>query len=128
MRNSFIGQFWRLIILVIIFYIIFNISRSVNSNYQINKTIEEKKIEVGEQKELAQILKNKNLYYQTEVYKEIEARSKLGMKKPDEKMVIVPENSDDKTIFDSNIQSAQSESKENMTNYSLWWKYIVGKQ
>lgn len=116
----------RVILLAIIILFIVNIFRSIWKNHQITKQIDnlEQDISALENEQLN--LNNRILYYQTNTYKELEARQHLNYKKKDEKVMILvkkePTQNSDSTV--KNIDS--EDSKDNMTNWQKWFKYIFG--
>lgn len=85
------------------------------SSLQNDISMNEKKI-----LELSDFLK----YLDSDSYAEKKARTDLGLKKPDEKVVIIPEQNDDKTILaKTDNPGAGSES-----NSIKWWKYFFKKK
>lgn len=125
--NFLSNQLARIVILLVILYIIFNIGKSINNNYQINQKIAKLNQEIAELESDNRQAENINLYYQTDAYKEIEARRQLGLKKPDEKVVIIPENSSDSSAVDDYIKNNQSEEDNSLPNYRKWWNYVLGE-
>ncbi|EKD56255.1 MAG: hypothetical protein ACD_58C00245G0001 [uncultured bacterium] len=127
---SITNNLGRVIILLIILYILFNLGRSIFSNYQVNEKILNVNNEITDLANQNQMIKNQNLYYQTNTYKEIEARRKLDLKKEGETVVIVPENSDktDTTdISDSTSSDHPSKKIAIIPNYVKWWNFLIGK-
>ncbi|MCL5794940.1 MAG: septum formation initiator family protein [Patescibacteria group bacterium] len=118
----------KIIILAVIVYILFSIGRSIWKNWQVNQKIKNYENSIKTLEEQNNYLKNQLVYMQTDVFKELEARSRLGLKKPDEKMILIPENaSSTKTPAPKNNNSENGGSSENLPNPSKWWKYILGK-
>jgi cell division protein FtsL len=68
-------------------YLLYLTYDAVMNNYQTNKKITALKAEIELANAEEGYLQNLNVYYATNTYKELEARRKLGMKKPDEKVV-----------------------------------------
>ncbi|MHA1372541.1 MAG: FtsB family cell division protein [Promethearchaeota archaeon] len=126
-----IGSFLTtLIILAVIVFIIYNIYKSTVQNYQINKQITELENQIQEIKKQNQYLKNLIIYYNTDTFKELELRRKIGMKKPDEVVLIMPENKNQKEQKEPNepMYKEQNNKKEvQEPNYQKWLKYITGK-
>lgn len=131
-KNSFqkLGSFFlSLLVVVAIGFIIFNIYRSILENYKINEQIAGLKSEIEEIKKNNQYLENLIIYYNTNTFKELELRRKLGLKKPDEKMIVVLENKDQKEENNLNLPENQSQesNKGEEANYLKWWRYLTGK-
>jgi cell division protein FtsB len=117
----------KIIILAVIIYIVFNIGRSIWKNWQVNQTIKNSEDSIKALEDKNSYLKNQLAYMQTDVFKELEARSRLGLKKPDEKMILVPENASNTKTPTPRNNSGNEISAENLPNPNKWWKYIVGK-
>ena len=63
-------------------------------------------------------------YLDSESYAEKKARTDLGLKKTDEKVVIIPESNEDKTI----LAKADTSIATNESNAARWWKYFFKKK
>lgn len=126
--NSAVSLLAKIIILAVVAYILFGIGKSIWKNWKVNQTIKNSEDSINALEEKNNYLKNQLVYMQTDVYKELEARSRLGLKKPDEKMILVPENTNSKknTIQKSNNTTGEV-SIENLPNPTKWWKYVWGK-
>ena len=96
-------------------YTIFLLSTSVFRTYQFNQWIEEDQAEITRLEQENERLKNLILYYQTQSFKEVEARKKLGLKAADEKVVVVPENKD---------QPPAQPQPSGPANYIKWFDYL----
>lgn len=126
--KSIANNFSRILILLVIFYILFNLGRSIFQNYRVNEKINSIDTDIADLENQNQLLKNQNLYFQTDTYKEIEARKKLGLKSEGETVIIMPDNKDSQDD-NSNIISNKSNSKnpEFSPNYTKWYHYVIGK-
>jgi len=120
------SKFLTLIILIIIGFIIFNIYKSINANYQISSQISNIEDEINTIKKKNIYLENLTLYYQTDTFRELELRRKLNLKKPDEKIVIVAENTSIKQQTENySTESSDNETKKDWeANYKKWWQYL----
>ena len=92
-------------------------------------------VNVGLKKQIDQVKKtnqtleanNKNLqnlivYYQSASFKELEARDKLGLKKPDEQVVFIPVKKFDQT--NNSVDQIAPVKPQNISNFQAWWQYI----
>lgn len=125
-----IGSFLnKLLLYLLIVYTFFMLGRSIWQNYQLKKQIEGIQREISQIKQRNQDLNNLIIYYQSPGFREVEARQKLGLKKPGEKVVIV-------AVKDTaNYQTEQEQEQENITatskknvieaNWQLWWRYFT---
>jgi len=75
------------LVLIALGYFIFLTQKVVAQNYATNNKIAEMQDEIDILELEKQYLANLNIYYSSDTYKELEARRKLGLKKPGEKVV-----------------------------------------
>ena len=126
--NNILSTILKIIILGTAVYILFNISKSVWRNWQVNQEIKKTEKSLLELEKEKENLQNQIIYYQTTTFKELEARRKLGLKKPDENVVLVPENVDSgqkqKTSFEN--KNNQEENKK-IPNPLKWWRYLIAE-
>lgn len=114
----------KLLALAVALYVIFILGKAVYRNWQSVKRIEGLQNEIARIKAKNQNLDNLILYYQTKSFKEIEARRKLGLKFPDEKVIAVPASPEEQTEDDLDRISGKSEKEEIAPNYSKWWRFF----
>lgn len=62
-------------------------------------------------------------YYQTDAFKEKEARAKLGLQKPGENLVILPRTEQKEEVVPEQQQKAKTKSSP---NWILWWHFLFG--
>src|SRR3990167_10666708 len=102
----------------VLIYLLVILSRVVWQNYQVNLQGVLLENQVQTLKESNDELKAKILYYQTPSYLEKEARSKLGLQKPGEHVVIVPSAKPKQTT------APQKETQKNQPNWQTWWEFF----
>ena len=107
-----------------VIYLAILVGRSVYTNWQTNQTVSKLKTEMATLEVENQNLQSQIAYYQTNSFKEKEARRKLGLVKPDEKVVII--SKEPPTDSANNPQETPSESK--LPNYQLWWQFFFKKE
>jgi cell division protein FtsB len=113
--------------LLIVGYIGFILGRSLWQNYQVDQEIQNLREQVVSLEDQNQRLKNLVLYYQTDSYLEKEARRKLMMRLPDEKVLALPDIKPESTAGSVDSETGQKEgSTPKESNYQLWIKYIFG--
>jgi len=124
--QSFLNNSTKVIILLVIIYIFFNIGKSIYKNWQVNQRNEKIKNEISALTDANESLKKEITYFQTQEFKELEARKKLGLKKPDEKLVLIPENVDNRKNSGSliNSSSQNASTQKNISNPAKWFKYV----
>ena len=118
---------------LLIGYFLFLTYRAVMSNYQTNLKIASLREELDLLGQEEQYLEGLNTYYSTDTYKELEARRKLGMKKPGENVAYIP--IDQKIIDEQNAQiNAAPKSKstiktqetnQDMDNPQKWLEFVL---
>ncbi len=114
--------------LLVIFYLGFILSRSLWQNYRVNQDINNLEERVASLEDDNQRLKHMVLYYQTDSFREKEARRKLMMKMPGEKVLALPDVSfDQEGDEEERIPGQkQEETIPQEPNYQLWLRYIFG--
>jgi cell division protein FtsB len=108
------------------------VGRESYRKYQLTKEINTLKSEIARLEGTNQQLANLIEYFQQESYLEKEARLKLNLKKPGEKVVVMSESSIPGQVEESNLQPTeefqspefvQEEEKEE-SNWWKWWEYF----
>lgn len=112
-----------LVIFCFLIYLIVVVGRTMVGNFNSNKEIEkeEEKLVLLERRIIN--LQNEINYYQTQSFKEKEARQKLGYKAVGEKVIALPID----TVEDKMPDNSLPESQIKVPNYTLWWKYFFGR-
>jgi len=111
-----------LVILLAVIYLGFLLYQAIFVNYQTNVKIKALNRELEATKQQQRELETLIAYYQTEAFQELEARKKLGLKMPGEKIVNVnvpEEKKDPKEEEKKKISQTPSKS-----NPQLWWEYL----
>jgi len=115
------GLIFSILILLSIGYFGFLLYESVYVNFQTNEKISLYTKNFEELQAEQENLKDLIAYYQTSTFQELEARKKLGLKMPGEKVVKVevPEAKNEKPQEQETalVSSAKS-------NPQLWWEYL----
>ncbi len=94
---------------------------SMSRNWALEEKLKSRQLESAKLELEVQTLKLEKQYYETEEYKELMARAKLGKKLAGETVVILPENSEAaKTKY---IQK-DSEKSEYRSNFSQWLDFL----
>ncbi len=123
----FSGLLEKGLVLVIILYIGWSVSRSVMQNYQINQKIQALNDQVLELEQEKAYLTTLIAYYKTDTFKELKAREELGYQKPGEHVIAVP--------VDPSDIPAGADSKSDFVaippppplpqpNYVRWYRYF----
>ena len=118
------SKIWSYLFLLLVFgYIVFIFSKTVWKNYTINQQIYtlQKEAEVLEQENLQ--LKNLVTYYQSDSYKEREARLLLNYKAPGEKVVAFPLN----VQATDDFKFQEIKNIDTRSNPEKWFEFIFMK-
>lgn len=114
-----------LLVFLILIYVGFLLYQAISLNYQTNQKIASLKKEIQEIKQDHNDLETLIAYYQTSAFQELEARKKLGMKKPGEKAVTVEVKTD---VYDSNKDETKNiNNNKDVPNYQKWLDFICGR-
>lgn len=109
------------VMLAILSFIVFALSKEIIRRHQIDKEIEAMKKEIidleKENNELSSLLE----YYNTETFKEKEARKRLGLMKEGEKAVALPPTKENPA---EEPKISEDQKNENLSNPQKWWNYI----
>lgn len=142
-KNQLFSQAAKIAIYGVFFWMIFLLVRSVWQNWSLRQSINKLNDQIVTLEQDKNDLNNLIIYYRSDSFKELEARKKLGMKRPDEKMVILPvlpssssspapsgQSESSPSNFSEEVKKEQetlSPSKENsaVSNWQLWWQYFT---
>lgn len=96
--------------------------QTIRHNASLKTEISQLEKEVNQLKEDKEELTYRLQYYQTDAFKEKEARAKLGLQKPGENLVILPRE----TQADKEAEAAKAKPKAKVPNWILWWRFLFG--
>jgi len=120
---DFLRSRWFLLVgLILVGYTFFVLGKMVWMNYQRDQEIRNLEKEVQSIEKDNQKLSDLIAFFQTETFKEKEAREKLGVVKPGEKVLVFPENKEGEgNILENKSPSDNGEETEKIPNYQKWW-------
>ena len=112
------------VIILILIVAAVSVGRESYRKYQLTQEINKLKTEIerleGSNEQLASLME----YLKEEPYLEKEARLKLNLKKPGEKVVILPKQQAEFQDVSKNIVVSQPEPEKEIANYWEWWEYF----
>lgn len=111
-----------LVLFLFIAYLLFSLGRSIWTNYQANKSIIEEQKKVQALKQDVDFLEDQIAYYNTNSFREKQARAKLGYKAPGENVLSLA-NSNEESVSDQQVQEINV---FKTPNPQLWWQYFFG--
>lgn len=130
-QNKLMVQLTKLATFLVIFWIFFLLGRSLWQNWNLKHSILKLNEQISTLQKQKKDLENLNLYYSSDSFQELEARKELGLKKPGEKMVILPTtprptpNNFSQEIKEEAKSIAGVESSSKIPNWLLWWQYFT---
>ncbi len=113
--------------LIVIAYLAIGSVKLIINNYQTNQSSVRLQQELGDLEQRNAELKNLLAYYQTDSFKEKEARARLNYQKPGERVVVVaiPPDEDVTSITQPSIETQAATPP---SNPQQWWDYFFGKK
>jgi len=129
-REKYFNLGSKIIIFVFVIYMLFLLGKSLFTNYELRSSIKKLNEQIVLLEQQKKDLNNLILYYQSDYFKELEARRKLGLKKPGEKVYLISATTSSPTNFEEEMKAEEAKvsSKEkilNKTNWSLWWEFFT---
>lgn len=122
------SQISTLVIFVAIIYVVFLLYQSVYFNFQRSQKIKSLRKEIVMLDEKQKKIESLIAYYKTDSFQELEARRKLGLKMPGEKVISVEVKDQKKEEGPSEENNPVVNTKNPKTNLELWIDFISGKQ
>lgn len=114
----------------LIAYLVIILGRSIYKNYSINQKISDLENQIIAIRVDNENIKNSLLYYNTNSFKELEIRRRLGMQKPDEQVFLFDETAlnDDMANKENQKQNVQNNTPAPDPNYVKWLHYLSGQE
>ncbi len=106
-------------------YIAFYLVSTVQHNYDLQRQIRDMQQQVVNLQTDNQTLKYQIQYYQTNDYKEKEARAKLGLQAPGEGVILLPHNSNASEVPQPTTPQPQPQPK--LSDFQQWVNFLLGK-
>ncbi len=116
-----------IIIATVSVYIGFLLYQSVYFNFQLNSRVEKLKAQIAKQETERLGFEAIISYYQTSTFQELEARRKLGMRFPGEKVVAVEVKPQQSDLSLGETWSDDSKEALSTNNLKLWLEFFTGK-
>ncbi len=104
----------------------------MQTNFESQKTVDDSKRQLELMKLEVQTLEYQKNYYQSDEYKDLAARSKLGLASPGEKVLLLPENSEaikrQDAADERSVQGATTPTTPTVsqTNFEQWMSFLSG--
>ncbi len=129
-KEKYLNFSSRALLYIFVLYLLFLLGKSLWTNYHLRVSIRTLNLQIATLEQQKIDLANLNVYYRSDSFKELEARRKLGLKRPDEKIFLVSGATTTTTNFEEELEQEQEgvTSKEenlNQTKWQLWWEYFM---
>lgn len=113
-------------IYLVFIYVLIILVRAIWINWTLKKEVDKIKADIVLLQNQNKDLNNLIVYYQSDSFRELEARQILDLKLPDETVVIVPVKKFDdyQTEINNDRKIISKSSEDNMPNWKAWWRYI----
>jgi len=115
----------QILLLLFIFYIFFLLYQAVYFNYATSRKIRDLKGDLVKLEQDKERLQSLIVYYQTDSFRELEARKKLGMKMPGEKIIKV--EVEEETASPAVEAEEFSEDESEKPNWQKWIDFVKGE-
>ncbi len=103
-------------------YISFYLAQTISYNYKLKQQIGDLRGQLSELENQKQVLQYKIQYYQTDDYKEKQARAKLGLQAPGESVIILPHK--DASV---KVTEDSKKPKPQKSNWQQWVDFLAGR-
>jgi cell division protein FtsB len=109
---------------LVVVYLLVVLGQTIKRNYDLNNQITELKAQTELLDAQKDELRYNIEYYRTDSFRDREARSKLGLQKPGENVIIIPESSPSPLAQAIPAKTNQAPS----TNFDQWMNFLFGRQ
>lgn len=99
-------------------YMFFLAGKTIYKDYKVNQEVDGLKEDISSLREENQELRSKIIYYQSESYKEKEARLKLGLQKEGESVIFIPNPTPPSQETEPQKPPLKTD------NFKKWWDFI----
>ncbi|MCR4280107.1 MAG: septum formation initiator family protein [Candidatus Komeilibacteria bacterium] len=110
--------------LAVIVFFIFSTVRDYYRQQSLRDEIGDLSKQISQLSDQRQELEETWEYAQSEDFVEIEARTKLNLRKPGEKVIIVTDPEQAQQIMNQGARLQTLQAKEEESGYKVWWKYF----
>ena len=129
MKGAVSREFMLKVLLVALFvFAVYSNIDLIIRNHKLGQILREKKDQTAEQSYNNEKLKLLIAYYQTPSFQEVEARRRLGLKKPDETVYTIKglttNSAESPGLNDNLYNDVQPSSPASKANIQLWWEYF----
>lgn len=111
--------------LFLIIYGVYIIGKAIQNNFATNQQIRLLREEIAVLNDEIDGLKDTIIYFQTDSFKELEARQRLGLRGAGETVIMLPKNNEQKIDSQTQNPPEQTDQEQEQTpNPVKWFQYI----
>lgn len=102
--------------------------QAVQRNYQLQREVDDKRRQLALTQLETDTLNYEQRYYKSREYQSLEAKRRLGLAEPGEKVVVLPPNTDAAKTFDKKAQPATTvtDNSETPPPFQQWMNFLLG--
>lgn len=103
--------------------------QAVQRNYQLQREVDDKRRQLALAELQTETLAFEQRYYQSREYQSLEAKRRLGLAEPGEKVVVLPPNTEAAKAFDKDQQSAimrLTDTGPTPPPFQQWMNFLLG--
>ncbi len=100
--------------------------QSVERNYQLQRVINDKNRQLQLAELQADTLRYEQRYYQSDEYKTLELKRRLGLALPGERVLILPPNSEEALAVDESVEPVVTVGPVKKTPFEQWMDFLFG--
>jgi cell division protein FtsB len=108
--------------LVVIVYLVVYLVQTIKHNYELQRQISDLQGQISSLKDESDTLKYQIQYYNSDSYKEKQARAKLGLQQPGEGVIILPHSQQPATT-----PAPKPKPLPKKTNLQQWVDFLAGR-
>ena len=98
-------------------YVLLNLGRAIRTNYTTSQQIRQLKQQITSLNYQTVFYKNELVYFKSRNYQELEAKRRLGLKRPGEIVVLVPVNANPPETTQTAVQPIDSSSQDDQKSF-----------
>ena len=111
----------------VVVYLVVILAETVHHNYKLGNQIDELNAQINLLQAQKQELSYQIQYYQTGSFQDREARSKLGLQKPGESVVIIPQSGSASASPAHTPAASSAKTAAKKSNFEIWLDFLSGR-
>jgi cell division protein FtsB len=108
---------------LVVVYLVVLLGQTIKRNFDLGNQISRLQVQAKQLQAQTDELSNRIQYYQTNSFREREARAKLGLQLPGESVIIIPQT----TTSPSSLPGGNQRTKHPASHFSQWLNFLLGR-